>query len=114
MVVKTIFLEDKMKDKNSSDSSSGVEASIVYLDHTVEPSVFRNGKVGTKRAPTGDDDIWFGNKLSSRNVYIHNARKHPNISLKREGFELHQDMMPADELDSIDFRNFKDVITRYN
>ena len=114
MVVKTIFLEDRMKDKNSSDSSSGVEASIVYLDHTVESSVFRNGKVGTKRAPTGDDDIWFGNTLSSRNVYINNARKHPNISLKREGFELHQDMMPADELGSIDFRNFKDVITRYN
>ena len=94
-------------------SSTSVQTNLTYLEKNVEPSIFRNGKVGTKRAPTGDDDIWFGNTLSDKKVLIHNARENPNISLDKEGFELHQDMMPAEDLNSIDFRNSKDVVTRY-
>ena len=93
-------------------SSSDVHTSLKYLASTVQPSVFRNGKVGTKRAPTGDDDIWFGNTLVDKDVIIRNARETPNNSLSREGFELHDNMMPMEELNNIDFRNFKDVITR--
>ena len=93
-------------------SSADVKASLKYLSSTVKPSIFRNGKVGTKRAPTGDDDIWFGNTLIDKEVLIKNAREKPNISIDKEGFELHDNMMPIEDLNAIDFRNFKDVVTR--
>ena len=96
-----------------SGSPSGVQAGVRYIANSVQPSLFRNGKVGTKRAPTGDDDIWFGNTPSDKKLFIHNARENPNISLDREGFELHADDMPPEELNSIQFRNSKDVVTRY-
>ena len=105
-------LEETIMADNLTGSTTGVEATIKYLATTVEPSIFRNGKVGTKRAPTGDDDIWFGNDLSDRKVLMHNARDVHEISLNKEGFELHEDMMPIEELNSIDFRNFENVITR--
>ena len=66
-----------------------------------------------KRAPTGDDDIWFGNTIEERTVLMHNARKNPNISLDIEGFELHKNDISYEDLISIDFWNFKDVVTRY-
>ena len=94
-------------------SINGVQASIRYLASDVQPSLFRNGKVGTKRDTTGDDDIWFGNTRSDREVFIHNARDNPEICLDKEGFELHQDHMSSEELNSIEFRNSKDVVTRY-
>ena len=76
-------------------SSTTVQTSLKYLANTVQPSTFRNGKVGTKRATTGDDDIWFGNVLVDKNTVIHNAReKNNDISLDKEGFELHDNMMP--------------------
>ena len=43
---------------------------------------------------------------------IENARNHPNITLDVEGFELHQDDIPEKLLDSIDFWNFQDVVTK--
>ena len=93
-------------------SSTTVQTSLTYLSNTVQPSTFRNGKVGTKRDTTGDDDIWFGNTLVDKTILIHNAReKEREISLDKEGFELHDNMMPNEELNSIDFRNFKDVVT---
>ena len=98
--------------KSLTGSSSDVHTSLKYLANTVQPSVFRNGNVGTKRAPTGDDDIWFGNTIVDKEVLIQNAREKSDISLNKEGFELHDNMMPMEELNSIDFRNFKDVITR--
>ena len=93
-------------------SSNSVQTCLNYLADTVKPSTFRNGKVGTKRAETGDDDIWFGNVLVKKSILVNNARENQQISLDKEGFELHDNMMPVDELNSIDFRNFKDVITR--
>ena len=93
-------------------SSTTVQTSLKYLANTVQPSTFRNGKVGTKRSTTGDDDIWFGNVVVDKNTSIHNARENHEISLDKEGFELHDNMMPHEELDSIDFRNFKDVVTK--
>ena len=37
----------------------------------------------------------------------------PDFStLDKEGFELHENDIPIEELNSIDFRNFKDVVTR--
>ena len=100
-------------DKNTTESFKGVEATLNYLASSVEPSLFRNGKVGTKRALTGDDHIWFNNTLTKKKVFIHNARENPDISLNKEGFELHQNDIPSSELDSIYFRNFHDVVTRY-
>ena len=43
---------------------------------------------------------------------IENARNHPNITLDVEGFELHQDDIPEKLLNSIDFWNFQDVVTK--
>ena len=65
-----------------------------------------------KRAPTGDDDIWFGNTIEERHFVIENARNHPNITLDVEGFELHQNDIPEKILNSIDFWNFQDVVTK--
>ena len=67
--------------RNGSSTSNGVPTSLKYLAHTVSPSLFRNGKVGTKRAPSGDDDIWFGNTINDKNIFINNARKNLDISL---------------------------------
>ena len=44
---------------------------------------------------------------------MNNARKNPNISLNIEGFELHKNDIPDEDLNSIDFWNSKDVVTRY-
>ena len=99
----------------SSSTNSGIPTTttVRYLAKSVQPSLLRNGKVGTKRAPTGDDDVWFGNTIEDRKVLMHNARKNPNISLNIEGFELHKNDIPDEDLNSIDFWNFKDVVTRY-
>ena len=43
---------------------------------------------------------------------IKNARNHPNITLDVEGFELHQNDIPEKLLNSIDFWNFQDVVTK--
>ena len=58
-----------MKNKITG-SSIDVRTSLKYLASTVQPSIFRNGMVGTKRAATGDDDIWFGNTLIDKEVLI--------------------------------------------
>ena len=100
-----------MKNKITG-SSTDVQTSLKYLASTVQPSTFRNGMVGTKRAPTGDDDIWFGNTLVDKEILIKNAREKSDVSLDKEGFELHDNMMPVEDLNAIDFRNLKDVITR--
>ena len=44
---------------------------------------------------------------------IQNARNYPNISLDVEGFELHQNDISEELLNSIDFYNSKDVVTKY-
>ena len=102
-----------MYSTNSGVVPTTTTATVRYLANSVQPSLLRNGKVGTKRAPTGDDDIWFGNTIEERKVLMHNARENPNISLDIEGFELHKNDISDEDLISIDFWNFKDVVTRY-
>ena len=102
-----------MYSTNSGVVPTTTTATVRYLANSVQPSLLRNGKVGTKRAPTGDDDIWFGNTIEERKVVMHNARENPNISLDIEGFELHKNDISDEDLISIDFWNFKDVVTRY-
>ena len=76
--------------RNGPSTNIGIPAAMRYLTNSVEPSLFPNGKLGTKRALTGNDDIWFGNSTEERKVLIQNARNQSTISLDVEGFELHQ------------------------
>lgn len=94
---------------------AGVPAVMCYLADETEPSILRNGKVGTRRALDGNDTPNFGEVLHMQDVWIHNARlaKAPP-SLDVEGFALCADTMSEAELKQLDFLDFRQVVERYS
>jgi len=62
-----------------------------YLDETVSPSLYRNGKVLTRRDPDGSDGGMQGVNLGEREMMVTNARLMSGASrrtIKSHGFEL--------------------------
>lgn len=87
--------------------------SFNYLDQTVESSLYRNGKVLTKRDPDGSDGGSQGVDLVARTLEVCNARMLHESERKTcevNGFELL--IKPLDD-DQLDFFDHQQVVKNY-
>ena len=86
---------------------------MTYLAPSVESSLYRNGKVFTRRDRDGTDDAYHGAVTEEREVNIGNARL-LNDSEKRRitphGFELLERPLQSPDLDFLDHR---EVVQQY-
>jgi len=92
---------------------AGTIGTFMYLDDAAEPSLFRNGKVLTRRDRDGSDDAWVGVNLVPERLPVQDARvlrgaERP--SLDRNGFELLQRPLSGA---GIDFLDNEQVLRRY-
>ncbi len=95
---------------HAEESTSGA---FNYLQASVESSLYRNGKVLTRRDADGSDAGSEGVVLESREVAVHNARDRAageRCTLDRNGFELLTQPLAEG---SIDFLNQQQVVERY-
>ena len=94
-------------------SHTTTHGTLSYLDRSVEPSLFRNGKVFTRRDPDGSDHDETGATPDPRRVTIGNARNldaDSRMRLGANGFELlHAPMAIA----GFDFFDQESVVTRF-
>lgn len=99
----------------SSDilSDAGTIGSFNYLENAVASSLYRNGKVLTRRDPDGSDGGTQGVDLEKRSMTVLNAREmapgHERTAAAN-GFELLQ--RPLDN-DALDFFDHQQVVTDY-
>ena len=65
--------------------------SFNYLAASAQPSLYRNGRVFTRRDRDGSDTGWEGTDLEARPMPVHDARlleASARRTLKSNGFEL--------------------------
>ncbi|MFC3227709.1 CmcJ/NvfI family oxidoreductase [Marinibaculum pumilum] len=87
--------------------------SFKYLAATAEPSLFRNGKVLTRRNREGSDSEWVGVDLEPHDMAVHDARALAGAArptVERNGFELLTRPLPPG---GIDFRDHAQVLRDY-
>ena len=98
---------------STADSSAQFRpGTFKYLADSVQPSLYRNGKVLTRRDPDGSDSGWEGAVLEDRTVQVADARQslgNDAPTLAKNGFEL----SARSTLGDIDFFNHADVVRRY-
>lgn len=76
-----------------------------YLTASVEHSLYRNGKVFTRRDRDGSDARWEGVDLEPREMPVHDARQLTGAdacTLKTNGFELQSAPLGTSEIDFFD------------
>lgn len=81
--------------------------SFKYLDGTVQPSLYRNGEVLTRRDPDGSDGGSRGINLEPRAMPVYDARRMPGPArrtLAAHGFELLAQPLQQSNLDFLDHR----------
>lgn len=79
-----------MNGASSTSAHSTVVGAFNYLTAPVEPSLYRNGKVLTRRDRDGSDADWIGVDLESRDMPVHDARRLESAArrtLAANGFE---------------------------
>ncbi|NCF19309.1 MAG: hypothetical protein GWP63_13790, partial [Haliea sp.] len=84
-----------------------------YLDETAESSLFRNGKVFTRRDADGSDAKYIGVNTRSYTLDVRNARKLSGVTkntCEANGFELLDAPL---EHSSLDFLDHQQVVGRY-
>ncbi len=90
----------------SETSGAAVRSgSFKYLIPSVEHSLYRNGKVLTRRDRDGSDAEWKGVDLEAREMPVIDARDLPEGSrptLARNGFELRRQSLAEPDLDFLD------------
>ena len=86
---------------------------LTYLAGSVQNSLYRNGKVFTRRDNSGNDYPWEGADLEKRQVPVHDARNMSGSqrpTLDANGFEmLDRPLRDA----AIKFLNHEQVVSRY-
>lgn len=93
--------------------SAGTTGDVNYLDRSAESSLYRNGRVLTRRDADGSDTGWLGYVRHKLALEIHNARDFPadaHKTLTRNGFEL---LNRPGNVDGIDFLDHAAVVKRY-
>lgn len=89
------------------------KGSFNYLTESVEASLYRNGKVLTRRDRNGSDGGREGVDLEARLMPVHDARRHEATApctLARNGFELRTRPLATPDLD---FFNHDQVVRTY-
>jgi hypothetical protein len=102
--------EDTLAKHNQSESTYGV---FKYMDASVQPSLFRNGKVLTRRDQDGSDAGWQGASFADLRVPVRNARllkAEDRRTVVANGFEL---LDRSVSTASIDFLDHSDVVRNY-
>jgi len=90
-----------------------VETRLTYLAPGVESSLYRNGRVFTRRDSGGSDQAFHGAVTLEREVAIHDARRAQSsapLTLAEHGFELHD--RPLEVL-GMDFFDHRQVVETY-
>jgi hypothetical protein len=103
-------MNDELARSRSKESTSG---EFNYLQASVQSSLFRNGKVLTRRDPDGSDAGTEGVLIDAREAVVRNARRSTGAelySLARNGFELRTNLRSHD---GIDFLNQDEVVQAY-
>ncbi|MGI9331804.1 MAG: CmcJ/NvfI family oxidoreductase, partial [Gammaproteobacteria bacterium] len=100
---------------NASDAATAppLVGAFNYLTASVEHSLYRNGKVYTRRDLDGSDARWEGAHLESQQMPVYDARRFEATdtrSLAANGFELQP--RPLVEPD-IDFFNHEQLVRKY-
>lgn len=86
-------------------------AVLNYLAPSVASSLYRNGRVFTRRDRGGSDDAWHGAVIEEQSVAIRDARAlGQNGLLDERGFELRHGPLADPELSFLDHRQ---VVERY-
>lgn len=78
---------------------------LTYLAASVEPSLYRNGKVFTRRDGSGNDSPWVGADLSKRVMPVADARALEGAQRRRldaNGFELLERSKAVPDIDFLD------------
>jgi hypothetical protein len=86
------------------DSRTG---SFNYLSDAAQSSLYRNGKVLTRRDLDGSDAKWEGVDLKPFPMPVHDARQLTGAArrtLATNGFEMHERPLPRNDLDFLDHR----------
>ena len=94
-------------------TAHGTLGQLRYLDPAVQPSLFRNGRVLTRRDPDGSDAGTEGVVTEPCEVTVQDGRQHartPLCTLAKNGFELLSRPF-ADP--TLDFFNHEEVVSRY-
>ena len=79
--------------------------SFGYMVETAEPSLYRNGKVFTRRDEDGSDNSWQGVDLVRTDMPVHDARLlhgADRCTLGQNGFELLDHAMARPDIDFLD------------
>lgn len=88
-----------------------VQGAFTYLSDSTTPSLFRNGKVLTRRNTNGSDSDWEGVQPVSHTLPVFDARAaSPRKTCEHNGFELLDAPMEAR---AVDFFDHREVATRY-
>ena len=91
----------------------GTSGSLDYLDDFAQSSLYRNGKVLTRRDPDGSDAGTEGVNRHKREMKIHDARLlqgDARHTLARNGYEL---LTRPYSIEGIDFFDHQQVVTKY-
>ena len=92
---------------------AGTSGFLDYLDARVQPSLYRNGKVFTRRDADGSDAAWQGVDRQRQEMKIHDARllqggaRH---TLAKNGYEL---LARPNSIEGIDFFDHQQVVKKY-
>lgn len=92
-------------DKTTDSHLSGSPGSFNYLCETVQASLFRNGKVLTRRDADGSDAGTDGVELKAHEMTVRDARQSSDTdqcSLQKNGFELVERKLGEQKIDFID------------
>ena len=104
---------DRQAPEQSTSAAGGSRGAFNYLDQSVESSLYRNGKVFTRRDRDGSDSAFEGAVLDECVMEVASARDlsggdHPTLA--HSGFELRAE--PLSDTD-LDFFHNHSVVSRY-
>lgn len=102
-----------MNDAAPQAVTSGTTGWMEYMDAATESSLYRNGKVLTRRDKDGSDAGWVGVNRSRVEVPVHDARQltgDARHTLEHNGYEL---LTQSHAIDHIDFFDHAQVVREY-
>lgn len=97
----------------NAPSNAGPAGEFTYLAASVESSLYRNGKVFTRRDGSGNDHPWVGAHMEKRRECVRDAREAAGAqrpTLDANGFEL---LARPLETPMVDFLDHDEVVRRY-
>ena len=92
---------------------SGTSGYLDYLDAHAIPSLYRNGKVFTRRDADGNDSGWQGVNRQKQQIPIHNARLLQGAARQTLAKNGHELLSQPHSIEGIDFFDHQQVVKEY-